>query len=85
MRERRQNPRTRVFKGAKVILSGRSTVTCIVRDLSSGGACLQLPSTTDLPAEFRLSFDTGNNLRKCRVVWRTLTNLGVSFELPAER
>ncbi len=82
MHERRRFPRTKVFKSAKVARNGRSTVSCIVRDLSDRGACLQLTSTADLPAEFDLSFDTGNKSRKCRVVWQTPTNVGVSFEQP---
>ncbi len=80
MLERRRFPRTKVFKGAKLILSGRTTVSCIVRDLSNHGACLHLSSTADLPSEFNLSFDTGLTLRKCRVAWQTLTKAGVSFE-----
>jgi PilZ domain-containing protein len=82
MLERRRFPRTKVYKGAKVVLVDRSTVNCIVRNLSNHGACLQLPSTADLPAEFDLSFDTGRTLRNCRVAWQTLTNLGVSFDPP---
>jgi hypothetical protein len=83
MHERRRYPRTKVFKSAKVILAGRSTVSCIVRDLSDHGACLQFTSTADLPAGFDLAFDTGHKLRKCRVAWQTLTNVGVSFAQPA--
>jgi len=82
MPERRRFPRTRVFKGAKVILPGRAAVSCIVRDLSTHGAGLQLASSADLPAEFDLAFDTGYR-RKCRFVWRSLTNVGVSFAQPA--
>jgi len=85
MVERRRFPRTKVFKSAKVHLAGHSTVSCIVRDLSNYGACLQLTSTADLPAEFELSFDTGSKLRKCRIAWQTLTNAGVSFDQPAAR
>jgi hypothetical protein len=57
-----------------------STLACVVRDLSNHGARLQLTSTADLPDEFDLTFDTGHTLRKCRVAWQTLTNVGVSFE-----
>jgi len=85
MLERRRFPRTKVFKGAKIILADRSTVNCIVRDLGNHGACLHLPSTANLPAKFDLSFDTGLTLRKCRIAWQTLTNVGVSFEEPAAR
>lgn len=85
MLERRRFPRTKVYKGAKVMLVGRSTVSCIVCNLSNHGACLRLPSTADLPAEFDLSFDTGYTLRQCRVAWQTPMNLGVSFEHPTAR
>ena len=85
MLERRQFARTKVFKSAKLILAGHSTISCIVRDLSNHGACLQFLSTADLPAAFELSFDTGYTLRKCRVAWQTLTNAGVSFEQPTAR
>jgi hypothetical protein len=85
MLERRRFPRTKVFKGAKLVLRGRSTVSCVVRNLSNHGACLQLPSTADLCAEFDLSFDAGRTLRKCRIAWQTLTNVGVSFDQPMTR
>jgi len=85
MRERRRFPRTKVFKSAELILPGHSTISCIVRDLGNPGACLHLPSTVELPVEFDLSFDTGHTLRKCRIAWQTLTNVGVSFEQPTAR
>lgn len=85
MLERRRFPRTKVFKGAKLISAGCLTVNCTVRNLSNHGACLQLPSTLDLAAEFDLSFDKGRTLRKCRIVWQIFTNVGVSFERPVAR
>jgi len=85
MLERRRFSRTKVLKGAKLILANRSTVNCVVRNLSNHGACLHLLSTADLPVEFDLSFDTGHTLRKCRVAWQTITNAGVSFEELATR
>ena len=84
MPERRRFARTKVYKGAKLILADRVPVDCIVRNLSSQGACLDHLSVADLPAEFELTFDTGYTLRKCRVVWQNLTKVGVSFEQPIE-
>jgi methyl-accepting chemotaxis protein len=80
MVERRRFPRTKVYKPAKLIVGGRSMLSCVVRDVSKHGACLHLQSTASVPEEFDLSFDTGQMLRKCRVAWRTLTNVGVSFD-----
>jgi hypothetical protein len=85
MIDRRRFQRTIVFKAATLMLASRSTLRCIVRNLSNHGACLQLSSTADLPDVFDLTFDTGRTLRKCRVAWQTLTNVGVSFEKPSAR
>lgn len=80
MLERRRFSRTRVFKGARLTLAGGLTVNCTVRNLSNHGACLQLPSNLALAAEFDLSFDAGRTLRRCRKIWQTFKNVGVSFE-----
>jgi hypothetical protein len=62
-----------------VLLPGHWTVRCIVRDMSSQGAKLELSSSADLPPEFDVCLDTGHKLRNCRIAWRTPTNVGVSF------
>jgi PilZ domain len=61
-------------------LANRPPVSCVVRDLSNHGAGLQFKSTTDIPVEFDLSFDTGAVVRQCRVAWQTRTAVGVSFQ-----
>jgi hypothetical protein len=79
MDERRCVPRTKVFRGAKAILPGRAPIACIVRNLSTQGAGLQLANSDDLPAEFDLTLDTGLKLHNCRIAWRSRTDVGVSF------
>jgi hypothetical protein len=83
MLERRQFPRTRVFKGAKLTLVGGLTVDCTVCNLSNHGAYLQLSSNFALAAEFDLSFDGCRTFRKCHKIWQTFTNVGVSFQQAA--
>jgi hypothetical protein len=80
MAERRRFPRTKVYKAAKLLVGGRPMGSCVVRDVSSHGACLQMQSVAGVPNEFDLSFDTGRTFRNCRVAWRTPTNVGVFFE-----
>jgi hypothetical protein len=80
MLERRRFQRTIVSKATTLMLAGRSTIDCIVHDLTNHGARLQFSSTAELPDEFHLTFDSGHTLRKCRVAWQTLTNVGVSFD-----
>ena len=83
MRDRRCFPRVKVFKGAKLVAPGREAISCIVRDLSTHGAGLQLASAVDLPAEFELAFNTGQKVQRCRMAWRNLNNVGVEFLLQA--
>ncbi|MGA2895176.1 MAG: PilZ domain-containing protein [Xanthobacteraceae bacterium] len=82
MNERRCVPRTKVFRGAKAVLPGRAPISCIVRNLSTRGAGLQLANSGELPPEFDLTLDTGLKLRNCRIAWRTQTSVGVSFTPP---
>jgi hypothetical protein len=45
MQNRRRFPRTKCFKGAKILSHNHAAVPCIVRDISVEGAGLQLPAT----------------------------------------
>ena len=72
-------PRQRVLKGAKIIFNnGTSVLDCIARNVSDGGAALQLPDTGSVPAEFVLEIK-GEPRRPCRVVWRREDRIGVRF------
>jgi hypothetical protein len=63
---------------AKIAVRSKApTASCLVRNLSEGGACLQMASTAGLPSTFTLVFETTS--RPCRVIWRTDTQLGVTF------
>ncbi len=78
--ERRGTSRHRTLKGAKIVLPGhRSLLDCQVRDLSDSGARLRIASTVGVPDSFDLAV-SGAPTRHCRVAWRTLEELGVSFE-----
>jgi hypothetical protein len=50
-----------------------------VRNLSDGGARLQVQSTFGLPAAFELTFDD-HPPRHCKVVWLDDTTLRVEFQ-----
>ena len=79
MQNRRRFPRTKCFKGAKVLSQGRAAVVCIVRDMSAEGAGIQLSGSVALPTEFDLCLDTGRRMRQCRVMWRTSSEAGIWF------
>src|SRR5436190_16161119 len=79
MQERRQVQRTRVLKGAKILLNHHaSVIDCTVRNLTNLGACLQVATPLGIPESFDLSFDA-QSCRRCRVVWRNENKLGISF------
>ena len=55
-------------------------IYCTVENITGGGACLKLASTSGVPETFDLTFEHGRTRRFCRVVWRTTDKLGVAFE-----
>jgi hypothetical protein len=65
-------PATVVFDG------GRRQLQCIIRNLSPGGAKLEVPSVTGLPNTFDLVLP-GMRPHGCRVAWRALREVGVQF------
>jgi hypothetical protein len=78
--EHRRVQRTRVLKGAKIILSGHSSLfDCRVRNLTNAGACLQIASPIGIPQLFEITFDCGRSSRPCRLIWQTNDQLGVEF------
>ena len=59
--------------------------SCMITDISDGGA--RLYSETDMPQKFtfQVSSDGGDSRRDCRVVWRLGCEVGVEFTDVAHR
>ncbi len=78
--EKRLAPRRNTIIPALVIYNaGRTRTDCIIRNLSASGAKLEIsgpvggiPNTFDLIAP-------GHRPHPCKVVWRTLREVGVQF------
>ena len=69
MTDKRAIPRQRTFKGGVIAFNNRSsTIDCVVRNLTPGGAMLKVASTVGIPDRFELKAD--NEFRWCRVKWR---------------
>jgi hypothetical protein len=81
MRERRRAPRFKVLKGARVLMLDQfgRTIGCVVRNLSMLGARLALRTPHAVPDKFQLMFEADGSIRQCRVVWRSETQMGVTF------
>ena len=71
--------RSKVLKGAKIILGTSSVIDCVVRNVTNTGARVELANTVELPEDLGLTFDGGRSIRSCKVVWRTGTETGVQF------
>jgi hypothetical protein len=79
MIEQRAVPRHKVFK-AGVLAFGQAGVTCIVRNMSSAGACLEAEATAAIPRDFTLAIACDGLIRRCHVVWRKDRRIGVAFD-----
>jgi len=79
--EKRQIQRRRTLRGGRIVFNlGRSTIDCTVRNVSPRGAKLQVASSVGIPETFTLKLDEGTS-QHCRVVWRTLKEIGVAFHV----
>jgi hypothetical protein len=79
MTEQRKSPRYRVFKKATIAFNRAGGIDCMVRNISDGGACLDVASPLGIPSDFDLLFTSDHAVRPCHVVWRTERRIGVAF------
>ncbi|WP_369424078.1 MULTISPECIES: PilZ domain-containing protein [Bradyrhizobium] len=78
---RRSLERQSVWREVLLSIPGHITSEpCLVRDLSSRGAGIQLNGLTLLPTEFSLSFDGFRTTSPCRLTWRQGDFIGVAFQ-----
>jgi hypothetical protein len=86
-RERRRNFRVEWNTPARIRLpNSRSSLPCVVHNLSNTGARITSPEIARVPDQFTLELSPeGNRARVCRVVWRTSAELGVKFIASAPR
>ena len=78
MLEKRATPRHRVLKGGTIDYVGGRTI-CTVRNLSDGGAAIDLDERIDLPQCFMLVIERDQFMRRCRPVWIFERRIGVAF------
>lgn len=78
MIERRTIPRLRALKGGLIIYGTAPTVECVIRNISKAGALLRV-APTGIPDEFTLVIKPEMRKQPCRVVWRSVNQIGVNF------
>lgn len=78
--EKRSGARSRMLKGGVIAFSGRhATIPCVVRDMSEGGARLQVAQGASVPDTFELIVELDGLEAQCLVVWRKPQEVGVGF------
>ena len=82
MQERRKQPRRPAFWDAKIGFNGRRfRVSCMVQNISAGGARLALRQAVDLPPEFSLTIACKQERLEygVRTKWRIHRTVGVEI------
>ena len=78
---RRRAERARTLKRARIILNhGYSVFDCMIRNLSDGGAMLQMADQLGVPDHFELAIGHARHGNLCTVRWRNEAARGVSFD-----
>jgi hypothetical protein len=78
MVETRSAPRHRVLKAGTIEFGG-SAIDCVVRNLSTTGAALEISSQVGIPERFALVVPGDGLHLRCDVVWRKSYRIGVTF------
>ena len=79
MQDRRANARDKVFFGGQAEADARSTMTCVVRNLSENGACVEVDRHARVPDEISLTIIGKGRSYLARVIWREANRLGLAF------
>ena len=82
MGERRAPDENAGLKAGRIKSGPGDGVRCMIRNLSSSGALLELGGPTDLPDKFVLVVLSNLKQRSCEVVWRQRSRFGVAFTGP---
>jgi hypothetical protein len=79
-RDLRKTPRRKTLKGGKIVFDdGHSTIECVIRNMSKGGAMLTVTNMWGVPNKFVLKFTSDSAMYECRVAWKRTPQLGVQY------
>jgi hypothetical protein len=80
LNERRRFGRRATTIHAFIDVSGRPGVACVIRNLSEGGALIELFQTTELPPAVGLRLPNTKIMIDCEIVRSTGNKLGIKFK-----
>jgi len=79
-RERRRTPRQRTYRGGILVLGGGSgTIRCIIRDLSTGGARVEIEGHFTVPKDLELLIPETNQRLTAEIRWHRGQQIGLQF------
>ncbi|HEV2898260.1 PilZ domain-containing protein [Mesorhizobium sp. AaZ16] len=78
--ERRSQPRPAVQKNAFILVGDKAGIPCIVRNIHSGGAELNVAAEAELPTRFLLHVPSEAMAYRIVVCWRKSDRVGVEFK-----
>ena len=78
--DKRVSTRNRVLRPGTIQTGGGGVINCMVRNLSSTGAMLDVASPVGIPEHFTLVLRIEGHRTLCRTVWRKEKRIGVVFE-----
>ena len=84
MSEARKTSRRRVLKVGMIAFRNGGGLSCMVRNISATGACLEVASPFGIPDDFDLVIESDRFQQPCHVAWRRDNRVGVAFD-PVER
>ena len=76
--DQRRVTRHRVLKSGMIVPPSGGTISCIVRNISTTGATIEVESPVGIPEKFTLII--GKDIRLCQVAWGRGKRMGVRFE-----
>ena len=80
MLDRRQRPRDKVIYGGVAEINERgSTMDCVVRNISEGGACVELDQAAKLPDQINLKIPRKGRSFLAKMIWRHANRVGLAF------
>ena len=78
-RKQRAHERRTTYKFGRVLSLSREEHSCIVKDLSVGGARIILEGAFSLPEKVTLKIDQTGSTQAARVVWQIENEAGLAF------
>lgn len=78
--EQRKFGRRAVALHAVIEVQGRSHAGCVIRNVSDGGALIELIDKKEMPRDFGLRLGNSNSLIECQIVHANGNSFGIVFK-----